>query len=101
MGCDEFTVHLISTASMYYFQDNTLASFGSFCSEEIALDGDWRVALSERIFPTKLNNVTDEELTYFRASEVVASKSNAGIGIQFPDLTTAKKFLSNQQSTLL
>ena len=78
MGSDEFTVHLISTASMDYFPDNTLASFRIFCKEEIALDGDWRVALSEIIFPTKLNNVTDEEFTYFRASEVVASKSNAG-----------------------
>ena len=78
MGSDEFTVHLISTASMDYFPGNTLASFRNFCKEEIALDGDWRVALSEIIFPTKLNNVTDEEFTYFRASEVVASKSNAG-----------------------
>ena len=78
MGSDEFTVHLISTASMDYFPDNTLASFRNFCKEEIALEGDWRVALSEIIFPTKLNNVTDEEFTYFRASEVVASKSNAG-----------------------
>ena len=56
MGSDEFTVHLISTASMDYFPDNTLASFRNFCKEEIALDGDWRVALSEIIFPTKLNN---------------------------------------------
>ena len=76
MGSDEFTVHLISTASMDYFPDNTLASFRNFCKEEIALDGDWRVALSEIIFPTP-------------------------IGIQFPDLTMAKKFLSNQESTLL
>ena len=78
MGSDEITVPLISTASMDYFPDNTLASFRSFCKEEIALDGDWRIALSEIIFPTKLNNVTDEEFTYFRASEVVASKYNAG-----------------------
>ena len=79
MGSNEFTVHLISTASMDYFPDNTLASFRNFSKEEIiALDGDWRVALSGIIFPTKLNNVTDEEFTYFRASEVVASKSNAG-----------------------
>ena len=98
MGSDEFTVHLISTASMDYFPDNTFDSFRNFCKEEIALDGDWRVALSEIIFPTKLNKVTDEEFTCFRAS-VVASKSNAGnrntklaIGIQFPDLTMAKSF---------
>ena len=38
MGNDEFTVHLISTASMEYF--NTLASFRHFCDQEIALDED-------------------------------------------------------------
>ena len=75
MGSDEFTLHLISTASMDFFPDNTLASFRIFCKEEIALDGDWRVALSEIIFPIKINNVTDEEFTYFRASEVVASNT--------------------------
>ena len=63
---------------MNYFPDNTLASFRNFCQEELDLDGYWRVALSEMTFPTKLNNVTDHEFTYFRASEVVASKSNAG-----------------------
>ena len=78
MGSDEFTVDLISTASMDYFPDNYFAVFRNFCKEEIALDGEWRVALSEMIFSTKLNNVNDEEFTYFRASEVVASKPNAG-----------------------
>ena len=63
MGSDEFTVHLISTASMDYFPDNISASFRIFFKEEIALDGDWRVALSKIIFPTKINNVTDEEFT--------------------------------------
>ena len=101
MGSDEFTVHLSSTASMDYFPDNILASFRSFCKEELALDGDWRVALSEKIFPTKLNNVTDEEFTYFRACEVVASKSNAGNRNTISRPTKAKKFLSNQESTLL
>ena len=78
MGSNEFTVHFISTATMEYFPDNTLASFRNFCKEEVALDGDWRVALLEINFPTKLNNNIDEKFTYFRASKVVASKSNAG-----------------------
>ena len=78
MGKDVFSVHLISTSSMDFSPENTLASFRKICKAEIALDGDWRVALSEIIFPTKINNVTDQEITYFRASEKVASKSNAG-----------------------
>ena len=79
---------------MDYFPDNILASFRNFCREEIDLDGNWRVALSEIIFPIKINNVTDEEFTYFRASEVVASNT-----ISRPYY--GKKILSNQESTLL
>ena len=74
---DELTVLLISTASMDYLPDNTSASFRKLCKEEIALDGDWRVALSEKKFQKKLNNVTDEDFTYYRATKLVASKSNA------------------------
>ena len=78
MGNDKFSVQLISTASMKYFPDNTLATFRNFCTEKIALDGDWRVPFPKLLFPTKLNNVIDQELTCFRASELIASKSNAG-----------------------
>ena len=101
MGSDEFSVHLISTESMEYFPDNNLVSFRNFCKEEIALDGDWRVALSEIIFPTKLNNVTDEEFTYFRASEVVAIKSNAGNRKTISRPYSGKKVFIKQESTLL
>ena len=101
MGIDEFTVHLILTALMDYFPDMTWAKFRIFCIEEIALDGDRRVALSEIIFPTKLNNVTDEEFTYFRASNVVAIESNAGNRDTISRPYYGENFLSNQESTLL
>ena len=53
MGNDEFTVHLISTASMNFFSDNFLASFRNSCIEEVDLDGDWRVALRNN-FPNEI-----------------------------------------------
>ena len=53
MGNDEFTVHSISSATMNYFPDKTLALFRNFCIEEIALDGDWRVALRNN-FPNEI-----------------------------------------------
>ena len=46
MASVEFTVFLISTASIDYFPGKTLVSFGKFCKMEIALDGYCRVALS-------------------------------------------------------
>ena len=59
---DEFTVHVISSASMQIFGSNTLASFRNFFNDEIQLSGDWRVALSEIIFPTKIEHVVNGDL---------------------------------------
>ena len=59
---DEFTVHVISSASMEIFDQNTLASFRNFFNDEIQLSGDWRVALSGIIFPTKIQHVVNGDL---------------------------------------
>ena len=59
---DEFTMHVISSASMQILGSNTLASFRNFFNDEIQLSGDWRVALSEIIFPTKIEHVVNEDL---------------------------------------
>ena len=39
-GEGEFTVHLVSSASMGVFTDNTLANIKNLFSEEIILEGD-------------------------------------------------------------
>ena len=54
---DEFTVQVISSASMKIFGSNTLASFRNIFNDEIHLSVDWRVALSEIIFPSKIEHV--------------------------------------------
>ena len=63
MGNHEFTVYLFATRSKGYFPDNTLANVYFFFKEEIALEVDWRVALSDIYFSTKINNVSDQEST--------------------------------------
>ena len=67
---NEFTVHLVSSASMNIFPQNTLSSFKNYFNEEISLEGDWRVALSEIIFPAKINQVNKSDLKIF-SSEVL------------------------------
>ena len=59
---DEFTVHVISSVSMEIFDQNTLASIRNFFNDEIQLSGDWRVALSKIIFPTKIKHVVNGDL---------------------------------------
>ena len=70
MAHDEFTIHLVSSASMNIFPDNTLAKFKNFLSQEINLEDDWRVAISEIIFPANLYNVTDSLVKIYRKQNI-------------------------------
>ena len=65
---DEFTVHAISSASMEIFDQNTLASSRNFFNDKIQLSGDWRVALSEIIFSTKTEHITNVVLASYSSS---------------------------------
>ena len=57
---NEFTVHLVSSDSMKIFPQKT--SFENYFNEEINLEGAWRVALSEIIFPAKVNQLNKSDL---------------------------------------
>ena len=70
---NSFTITLVSSASMNIFNDNSLASFKNLLSENIDLQGEWRVALTEITFPTHINNVTDTKLVYYKKDKVKAS----------------------------
>ena len=54
---------------MQIFKSKSLASFRNFFNDEIQLSGDWRVALSETIFPTKIENVVEGEFIAFSLKE--------------------------------
>lgn len=66
---EEFTVHLISSASMDVYGDNTLACFRNVFQNSINLEGDWRVALSSIIYPDLIQNVTDGKFKAFKKKE--------------------------------
>ena len=78
---DEFTVNLISSASMNIFPNNTLASFRNFFSEALILQGDWRVALTEIIFPAQIANVTTKDITVYttRGYERTVASRESGV----------------------
>ena len=50
---------------MNIFSQNTLPSFKNYFNEEINLEGDWRVALSQIILPAKINQVNKSDLKIF------------------------------------
>ena len=62
---DEFTVQVVSSASLEMFCSNTLAYFRNIFNNKIQLSGDWRVALNEVIFPVKIENIADGNMTVY------------------------------------
>ena len=74
---NEFAVHLNSSASMGIFDQNTFASFRNFFEDEIHMSRDWRVALSEIIFPYKIEHIAHEILTSYSLSGLEDNQMNS------------------------
>ena len=72
---DEFTIHVVSSASMELIDSNTLAPFQTFFNDEIQLSGDWRVALTEIIFPTKIEIIVKGNLTVYNLKDYEDSQN--------------------------
>ena len=60
-----FTIELVSNASAQLFPDNTLSSFTNFLPEQLNLDGQWEVAISEISHSSMYQNVTEGEFMFF------------------------------------
>ena len=55
---NEFDINIESTGSMDVYPGNKMAVFRNLLPEPLQLDGDWRVALAEIIFPSSIKNIT-------------------------------------------
>ena len=60
-----FTIELVSKASGKLFPDNTLSSFTNFLPEQLNLEGQWEVAISEISYPSMYQNVTEGKVLFF------------------------------------
>ena len=56
---DSFTIELVSNASGELFADNTLSSFTNLLPEQLNLEGQWEVAISEISYPSMYQNITE------------------------------------------
>ena len=56
---------MVSKASAQLFPDNTLSSFTNFLPEQLNLDGQWEVAISEISYPSMYQNVTEGNCIFF------------------------------------
>ena len=62
---ESFTIELVSNASAQIFPDNILSSFTDFLPEQLNLDGQWEVAISEMSYPSMYQNVTEGKFMFF------------------------------------
>ena len=82
---DSFTVELVSNAPGELFPDNTFSSFTNFLPEQLNLEGQWEVAISEMSYPSMYQNITEG---YFKFCDEKLSKSTSTYNLE-PGLYTS------------
>ena len=58
-------IKLASNASAQIFPDRTLSSFTNFSPEQLNLEGQWEVKISEISYPSMYQNVTEGKFLFF------------------------------------
>ena len=94
---DSFTIELVSNASGELFPDNTLSSFTNFLPEQINLEGQWEVAISEKSYPSMYQNITEG---YFKFFDEKISKSTSTYNLE-PGLYTSITDIVEAMNTLI
>ena len=84
IGENKFTLHLVASASMIFFTDNTLGHFKNLYSAEIILDGNRRAALRELIFPAYIYTVVDTEVRVHRKNEKPKNRTSSDFTVSKP-----------------
>ena len=94
---DSLTIELVSNDSGELFQDNTLSSFTNFLPEQVNLEGQWEVAVSEKSYPSMYQNITEG---YFKFFDEKLSKSTSTYSIE-PGLYTSITDIVEAMNTLI
>ena len=76
---DSFTIESVSNASGELSPDNTFSSFTKFLPEQVNLEGQWEVTISEISYPSLYQNITGG---YFKFFDEKLSKSTSTYSIE-------------------
>ena len=105
---DAFAIELVSNASSQLFPNNTLSSFTNFLPEQVNLDGQWEVAISEISYPSMYQNVTEGKFMFY--DEKISKTTEAhylefGLYSSITDIVegmnTLKQERNNQRDTCI
>ena len=94
---DSFTIELVSNASLQLFPNNTLSSSTNFLPEQVNLDGQWQVAISEISYPSMYRNVTEGKFMFYDEN---FSKTTEAYYLE-PGLYSSKADLVEALNTLI
>ena len=94
---DSFTIELVSNASGELFPDITLSSFTNFLPEQVKLEGQWEVAISEIYYPSLYQNITEGFFKFFGEK---LSKSTSTYNLE-PGLYTSITDIVEAMNTLI
>ena len=98
---DSCTIELVSNASGELFPDNPLSSFSNFLPEQVNLEGQWEVAISEISCPSMYQNITEGKFMFF---DEKLSKSTStynlepGLYISITDIVEAMNSLIQERN---
>ena len=92
-----FTMELVSNASGKLFPDNTLSSCTNFLPEQLNLEGQWEVAISEISYPSVYQNITEGKFKFF---DQKFSKSTSTYNLE-PGLYTSITDIVEAMNTLI
>ena len=61
---DSLAIELVSNASGELLPDNTLSSLTNFLPEQVNVEGQWEVAISEISCPLRYQNITEGKFKF-------------------------------------
>ena len=93
---DSFTIELLSNASGELFTNNTISPFTNFSAEQVNLEGQFEVAISEISNPSMYQNITEG---YFKFFDQKLSKSTSTYDLE-PGLYTSITDIVEAMNTL-
>ena len=88
---------MVSNASGELFPNNTPSSFTNFLPEQVNLEGQWKVAISEISYPSMYPNITDGKFNFFDEKR---SKSTSTYSLE-PGLFTFITDIVEAMNTLI
>ena len=73
---NSFTVELVSNASFDCYPNNTLSPFTNFLPEQINLEVEWDVPITELSYPSLYQNFTDGKFFHLNAATTDTKRSD-------------------------